>query len=187
LTRTRSFLAIPVIGSLILGVYATCVLLTSLVGLSWNLSAPWPARLLGVPLLAYGVAMIAWVVHFRGAGPILDSTWVTLTKLLRREPLESAAGRTEPLAVAGPYRLVRHPLYSGVDALALGIAILTDHPWAYLAAVILGAWFAFVLAPFEERELAALFGPAYQDCMRGHRRFLPTPWRKDWVAALRAR
>jgi len=68
-------------------------------------------------------------------------------------------------------------LYSGVDGLTLGIALLADHPWAYLGALALGLWFALVLAPFEERELHALFGPAYAEYMRSVRRFLPLPRR----------
>ncbi len=120
--------------------------------------------------------MGAWVVRFRGPGPMLESTWATFLKLAGRRPLEVAAGRSEPLVVAGPYRLVRHPLYSGILGLTLGIAILTDHVWAYLGCVGLGLWFAFVLAPFEERELQALFGLSYRDYMRRTRRFLP--WKR---------
>jgi protein-S-isoprenylcysteine O-methyltransferase Ste14 len=89
--------------------------------------------------------------------------------------MEAAGSRTEPLVVAGPYRLVRHPLYSGVDGLTLGMALLVDHPWAYIGALALGLWFAFVLAPFEERELKALFGAAYAEYMMSVRRFLPFP------------
>ena len=91
--------------------------------------------------------------------------------------MAASAGRTEPLVVAGPYRLVRHPLYAGVDGLTVGIALLADHPWAYLGALALALWFSLVLAPFEERELRALFGPAYDAYMRKTRRFLPVPRR----------
>jgi len=69
-----------------------------------------------------------------------------------------------PLGVARAGRRhkgsVRHPLHPGVDGLTMGIAFLADHPWAFPGALALGLWFAVVLAPFEERELRALFGPA---------------------------
>ncbi len=168
-----AFLAIPVIFALVLALYLAAFLLTLALGASADLALPWWLRALGLPLLAYGVAMAAWALRFRGVVAVLESTWATFRKLAGRERLETPAGRTESLVVAGPYRLVRHPLYSGVDGLTFGIAIIVDHPWAYLGALLLALWFAAVLAPFEERELGALFGPAYDDYMRRTRRFLP--------------
>ncbi len=171
--RPRGLPAVPVIVALVLGLYLACIAAAALLGLPWDLGLPTPVRLAGLPFLAYGVGMGAWTLRFRGPENVLESTWATLRKLLRRAPLAAAAGRTEPLVVAGPYRFVRHPLYSGVDGLALGIALLVDHPWAYLGAFALAAWFAFVLAPFEERELSALFGASYDTYQRSVRRFLP--------------
>lgn len=169
----RSFVAVPVIAGLVSALYLAALALSLAIGWPANLGLPWAVRLLGLPLLAYGIGMAGWAVAFRGPGQVLDSTWVTLLKLLRRMPLETAATRTEPLVVAGPYRFVRHPLYSGVDGLTFGIAFLVDHPWAYLGALVLALWFAAVLAPFEERELTALFGAPYEAYCRSVRRFLP--------------
>lgn len=169
----RSLAAIPVIAGLVLAVYLASLAVLGLLGVPRDLGTPWPIRVLGVPLIAYGIGMMVWVFRFRGPREVLTSTWVTLVKLLGRTPLEEHAGRTEPLVVAGPYRYVRHPLYSGVDGLALGIALVVDHPWAYAGALLLVLWFAVVLAPFEERELRALFGTAYEEYMRTTRRFLP--------------
>ncbi len=176
--RRAAFLAIPVIVALILLLYLASMALLVLAGVPWDASLPSAVRFLGLPLVAYAALMIAWVFRFRGPLVILESTWVTLLKLVRRAPLSASAGRTEPLVVAGPYRLVRHPLYSGVDGLTFGIAFLTDHLWAFLGAVALALWFALVLAPFEERELCALFGPAYSDYMRRTRPFIPLPRRR---------
>ncbi len=176
--RRRAILAIPVIAGWVLGLYVACIGLAVLLSLPWDLSLPWAIRWLGVVPLVYGLGMLGWVFQFRGPVAILESTWITFLKLFRRMPLEIPGGRTEPLVVAGPYAWVRHPLYSGVDGLTFGIAILVDHPWAYLGAAALALWFLFVLAPFEERELQALFGPAYANYMRGTRRFLPTPRRR---------
>ncbi len=169
----RSLAAIPVIAALVLALYLACLALSLALGLRADLGAPWPVRALGLPLVAYGAGMAGWVLSLRGVGPMLDSTWITLLKLSRRLPLEAGAARTEPLVVRGPYRVVRHPLYSGVDGLAFGMAVLSDHPWAYLGAAALALWFAAVLAPFEERELRALFGPPFAAYARSVRRFLP--------------
>lgn len=176
--RRSTYLVIPAIAGLILALYGACIGVSLLMRLPWDLGLPWPVRLLGAVPAAYGLVMLGWVFRFRGPLAVVESTEVTLLKLARRLPIEQIGDRTEPLVVAGPYRLVRHPLYSGVDGLILGIALLVDHPWAYLGALALGLWFALVLAPFEERELRALFGPAYADYMRSVHRFLPFPRRR---------
>ena len=175
--RGSTYLVIPAVAGLVLALYGACIGIGLLLGLPGDLGLPWPVRVLGVVPVVYGVFMLGWVIRYRGPRAIAESTWATLRKLVRRVPLEETAGRSEPLVVAGPYRLVRHPLYSGVDGLTLGIALLVDHPWAYLGALALALWFAFVLAPFEERELRALFGPAYSEYMRSVRRFVPLPRR----------
>jgi len=81
--------------------------------------------------------------------------------------------------VAGPYRHVRHPLYSGVVLLTFGIALAVDRTAALLGAFLLFLWFALVLAPFEERELRLLFGEAYAEYMRRTPRLIPGPWRRS--------
>lgn len=166
-------MVIPFIAGLIVALYLACIAFGVLFGLPWDLGLPGPLRLAGVPFVVYGFSMVAWVMRFRTPAAVLDSTHVTFLKLLRRMAVAAPAGRTEPLVVAGPYRFVRHPLYSGVDGLTIGIALLVDHPWAFLGALLLGVWFAVVLAPFEERELRALFGALYEDYVRTTRRFLP--------------
>jgi hypothetical protein len=172
-TFRRSLLVIPFIAGLIVVLYLICIAFGTLVGLPWDLGLPRPLRLAGVPFVVYGFWMVAWVMRFRTPAAVVDSTYVTFFKLLRRMAITAPAGRTEPLVVAGPYRFVRHPLYSGVDGLTIGIALLVDHPWAFLGALLLGVWFAVVLAPLEERELRALFGVPYEDYLRTTRRFLP--------------
>lgn len=173
--RDSPYLVVLAIGGLVAGLYLAAFGIAVLLGLPWDLGAPLSVRLVGLAPLAYGIGMLAWVVRFRGARAVLESTWVTFRKLVGRLPLEVRGGRTEPLVVAGPYRLVRHPLYSGVGGLTLGISLLTDRPWAYLGCAFLVLWFVLVLAPFEERELRALFGAPYEEYMRRTRRFVPIP------------
>lgn len=175
--RHQVLLAFPVIAGLILTLYAASYGVCALVGLGSDWPLPWAVRLIGCIPLGYAAVMLGWVVRFRGPRAMVESTWITFLKLARRIPVSEPGGRTEPLVVAGPYRLVRHPLYSGVDGLTFGIALLVVHPWALLGAIALALWFLLVLAPFEERELVALFGPAYREYMRRTRRFLPVPRR----------
>jgi protein-S-isoprenylcysteine O-methyltransferase Ste14 len=76
------------------------------------------------------------------------------------------------LCVAGPYRLVRHPIYLGFDLMGLGVAFC-----APTAAVIIGMLLIIVSgelrARAEERALVAAFGPRYEDYQRRVARRLP--------------
>lgn len=177
--RVRPLLAFPAIVGIVGAVYLIAVALTLALGLPWELSLPLPVRVAGLALALAGIAIAGWTVRHRGFTATVESTYGTLAKLVRRAPIAAPVARTEPLVVAGPYRLVRHPMYSGVGLLAVGIALAVSNAPAALGALLLWAWFVAVLAPFEERELVALFGPAYEEYMRRTRRFLPIPRRSQ--------
>jgi protein-S-isoprenylcysteine O-methyltransferase Ste14 len=110
---------------------------------------PAALRWLSIVILVPGLAVWAW------------SVVLILTRVPRGE-----------LITSGPYRLVKHPLYTGVALLVL--------PWAgFLLDTWLGAVVGAVLylasrtfAPGEEAELAASFGPAWDD----YRRRVLIPW-----------
>ena len=141
--------------------------------LPWDLPIPVAVRIAGGVLAAVGAAFAAWVVATRRLAEVVDSSYATFMKLLRRIPVEERLGRTEPLVVAGPYRFVRHPMYTGVGGMALGIGVAVARTPALLGAALLCAWFAAVVAPYEEKELRALFGEAYDAYRRTTPRFLP--------------
>jgi protein-S-isoprenylcysteine O-methyltransferase Ste14 len=68
--------------------------------------------------------------------------------------------KDEPeLVTSGPYRLVRHPIYSGLLAGLLGTALVTNLIGLIIAA-ILTAYF-YYCASVEERDLTATFPTAY--------------------------
>jgi protein-S-isoprenylcysteine O-methyltransferase Ste14 len=72
----------------------------------------------------------------------------------------------------GPYRLSRNPLYVGLLALYLGVALLAPTFWGLVlfpAAVLLVLWGA--IRP-EERFLHKRFGASYDDYTRRVRRWL---------------
>ena len=111
------------------------------------------------------MAMRGWLFRHRSPAKMIVSTYVTLSKLFRRTPVAEPAGRTEPLVLAGPQRYVRHPLYFGVIIIVLGFALLSTYAFVLIATVIILLWFRFVMIPFEERELCALFGDQYRKYM----------------------
>jgi protein-S-isoprenylcysteine O-methyltransferase Ste14 len=79
---------------------------------------------------------------------------------------------TRAMIVQGPYRLSRNPLYVGLLALYLGLALLLPTFWGLVlfpAAVALLLWGA--IRP-EERFLRQRFGAVYDDYTRRVRRWL---------------
>ncbi len=160
--------------------YLAAAFITMILRLPWDMSLPPAVRVLGLAPIVAGSGMLAWLFRYRRFVDILVSTYETFVKLFGRMPLQERRIRTEPLVVSGPYRVVRHPMYSGIGMIALGIGVLTDHTWALLGALILCVWFAYGIGPFEERELKALFGGAYEDYARMTPRIVPIPWRRLW-------
>ncbi|MBS1883435.1 MAG: isoprenylcysteine carboxylmethyltransferase family protein [Actinobacteria bacterium] len=97
----------------------------------------------GAVAFAAGIALAVWArVH-------LGRNWgMPMTR------------KDEPeLVTSGPYRLIRHPIYSGLLAAVLGTALLTNLIGLVIVA-ILGAYF-YYSASVEERNLTATFPAAY--------------------------
>ncbi len=85
-------------------------------------------------------------------------------------PLPSPVPHGE-LRTGGLYRLVRHPIYSGILALTVGVAIRSTS-WAVVAATVaLTGWF-MAKARWEERRLSARY-PGYDTYAARTPRFVP--------------
>jgi protein-S-isoprenylcysteine O-methyltransferase Ste14 len=80
---------------------------------------------------------------------------------------------TTTLVTVGAYRLIRHPLYASLLALAW-CAYLKD-PWAITGVVLAAGASGFLIATAvaEERENLARFGAPYAAYMKRTRRFVP--------------
>ena len=83
--------------------------------------------------------------------------------------------RDGELRSTGLYRYVRHPIYSGVMALAVGSAITSGSVTIAVAALTLVGWLA-IKARWEERRLSARY-PDYAAYAARTPRFLPSPRR----------
>ena len=75
------------------------------------------------------------------------------------------------LKTGGLYRLVRHPVYTGVMALAVGAALGSGSVAKALAAAALVGWF-MLKARWEETRLRAAY-PGYDDYAARTPRFVP--------------
>ena len=81
------------------------------------------------------------------------------------------------LRSAGLYHYVRHPIYSGVMALAVGSAITSGNVTIAVAALALVGWLA-IKARWEERRLSARY-PDYATYAARTPRFIPSPRRRS--------
>jgi protein-S-isoprenylcysteine O-methyltransferase Ste14 len=76
----------------------------------------------------------------------------------------------------GLYAHVRHPRYAGMFSALVGAALLAGTPLLW---IVLALWwpFALLVIRLEEMELAARFGPAYEEYRKRVPAFLPFPLR----------
>jgi protein-S-isoprenylcysteine O-methyltransferase Ste14 len=82
-------------------------------------------------------------------------------------------GRGE-LVTTGLYQFARHPIYTGVLAIVVGLT-LRSGSWITLVLGIAGVVFFNVKAAWEERQLAEAY-PSYVAYADNTPRFIPRPW-----------
>jgi len=114
-----------------------------------------PKPLAGAAIVLSATALAAWAL-------LWFSSWRMSARL----------DRGHELATGGPFVLIRHPIYTSVNLVALG-TLLWVPSWPVLAAVNLVVIGSDLRARAEERLLLEAFGDQYRVFMRGRRRFLP--------------
>jgi protein-S-isoprenylcysteine O-methyltransferase Ste14 len=128
-----------------------------------EIQAEWPAvRLLGLAVSLGGTALLVWAS-------------VVLGRFLVHE---AAVYHDHALITGGPYRFVRHPIYSGYLALLLGsgLGMLNVYLLLLWPLSLLGI---LVQAGSEERLLGLKFGPTYRHYAAHTGRLVPRlPGRK---------
>jgi protein-S-isoprenylcysteine O-methyltransferase Ste14 len=115
---------------------------------------PWRAGL-GLVLFALGLGLAIW------ARVNIGRNWGS--------PMSQ---KDDPeLVTSGPYRLVRHPIYSGIMFAGVGTAVALS--WWWLIAVALGAVYFVYSATVEERNLTEQFPAAYPVYRRSTKMLVP--------------
>lgn len=119
--------------------------------------APLPGVLAGFALVALDVYLVARAENALG-----------LRRLVGKTELE---GRGE-LVTAGIFSQIRHPRYAGMFCSVLGACLMAGTLLLWVVAIV---WWllALLFIFFEERELRARFGPAYDDYARRVPGFFP--------------
>ena len=141
----------------VLQIVVLAILLTRVGEISASGSAGWLiVRVLGVGLSIYSLGMLLWSVRtlgpFGAPGP--------------------AVFRDHELITSGPYRLVRHPGYSAIQAIVLGAALGTLN-WFILALWPVAVVATYLNSRAEERLLREKFGTAYEEYAQQKSRFIP--------------
>ena len=142
--RIRAVIAVVVILLIRLGVFRGHGLNTD----------PWRAGI-GLVLFALGLGLAIWArIH-------IGRNWGT--------PMTE---KDEPeLVRSGPYRLVRHPIYSGI--LTAGVGTAVGLSWLWLFAVALAGVYFTYSAITEERFLTEKFPDDYPDYKRSTKMLVP--------------
>ncbi|MGH7575270.1 MAG: methyltransferase [Longimicrobiales bacterium] len=115
--------------------------------MAWaSLGIPSWARWMGVGLGALVVPSVYWVLTTLG-------TNVSETVLTKQQ---------HQLVTAGPYRWVRHPLYTVGIALFVSMGLMAANWFILLCTVVALIAVRFVVIPREEAQLVAAFGDEYR-------------------------
>jgi protein-S-isoprenylcysteine O-methyltransferase Ste14 len=110
---------------------------------------------LGLVLLALGLGFAIWArVH-------IGRNWGT--PMTEKEQPE--------LVTSGPYRLVRHPIYSGILVAGVGTAVALS--WLWLIAVALAGIYFVYSATVEEHYMTEQFPDAYPMYKRSTKMLVP--------------
>jgi len=142
--RIRAVIAVPAIVLIRLGAFRNH-------GLN---SDPWRAGV-GLVLFAVGLGFGVWArVH-------IGRNWGT--PMSQKDDSELVTG--------GPYRMVRHPIYSGVLVAGVGSAVALS--WAGLIAVALAGVYFVYCATIEEHNLTEQFPDTYPVYRRSTKMLVP--------------
>lgn len=125
--------------------------------MTWSkIGLPEWARWLGVGIGILCVIGVYWLFSSIGSG-------ITPTSATRKQ---------HALVTSGPYRWVRHPLYTVGSSLFIAFGMMADN-WFIAGLGILTFILMAVRTPKEEANLIEKFGDEYREYMKRTGRFLP--------------
>ena len=102
--------------------------------------------------------------------------WWSFAALGNRFTFSVRTTPDQPIATTGPYRLVRHPGYTGGLMAVSGIGVVYAN-WVGLASIAVPALLLILWRiRIEEAALAIAAGPAYTAYATNHKRLIPLIW-----------
>lgn len=138
------------------GVIVACVLAAVWTGVA----IPWlrpQVTIAGIVVILLGTALRWWAIFTLG----------------RYFTIDVAVRPTQSVVQSGPYRFVRHPSYTAILIMLLGVGMALAN-WASLVAMLAGGLIGLLYrVRAEERALVEGLGQPYMDYMRTTKRFIP--------------
>lgn len=122
-------------------------------------------------------AWARWVGALLGFVAVPAAWWV-FTSIGRNVSETVLTKRDHALVTTGPYRWIRHPLYTTGGVLLLAIGLMAANWFVLLFALVAIVALRLAVIPVEERELVNKFGDEYRRYMARTGRLLPQLSRK---------
>jgi protein-S-isoprenylcysteine O-methyltransferase Ste14 len=131
------------------------------------LAAIWTGA--AIPGLRPQVTIAGIVVYLLGAA----LRWWAILILGRYFTADVAVRSTQTVVQSGPYRVVRHPSYSGLLVMFLGLGLVLANWASLLLLLACGLISLLYRVSVEERALVEALGQPYVDYRRHTKRFIP--------------
>lgn len=117
---------------------------------------------------------VALLVTFLALANVLS--WGGSRALGRQLRLDAALGSDHELVCSGPYRLVRHPIYTSMLCVILATGFITASYPLLLASILVYLAGTEIRVRVEDGLLAARFGDAFRKYRSATRRYVPFVW-----------
>jgi protein-S-isoprenylcysteine O-methyltransferase Ste14 len=82
----------------------------------------------------------------------------------------------QPVIKAGPYRVLRHPGYTGILLACAGVGLASANWVGFSVMVVLPLALLLIRIRIEEHALLAILGDRYRSYAAGHKRLVPLVW-----------
>jgi protein-S-isoprenylcysteine O-methyltransferase Ste14 len=146
---------------MVVGSLAGLALAFGLSGTGPRLPGPdWLPVAVGLAVIAAGTALRYWSVHTLG----------------RFFTVNVGVAEGQRVVDSGPYALLRHPSYTGMLVVYLGVGIALDSWPSVAAAVVLPTLAVLNRIEHEETMLREELAPAYEGYQRRTKRLVPGVW-----------
>jgi protein-S-isoprenylcysteine O-methyltransferase Ste14 len=133
------------------------------------------AQLVPAAAINWQQALVFWIgIVLMLAG--VAFRWYAIRILGRFFTRDVATRDDQHVVEDGPYRLIRHPSYTGTLLSVFGFGLATNNWLALLLVLAIVLFGLGYRVRVEEQALCEALGDAYRDYMRRTRRFIPYLW-----------
>jgi len=135
------------------------IYMTSLIDFAIIKTSPFIRILVGLPIIFFGFSLFI-LAHYN-----LGKNWSTI--------VEGRLPKSKKLVKTGPYKYMRHPIYSAAFITIIGFGIFTANWILFLVPLVLFLILYIIRMPKEEKALVNHFGKEYSDYMKQTGRVFP--------------